>query len=74
MRIRHRLATTLSAGLLTGAALILTPATAGAATTDTTPTNFGQHVRTCAQEMGFSGDHNPGMHHGAAGWDGTPCA
>ena len=35
--------------------------------------SFGQHVRDCAQTMGFSGTHNPGMHHGAAGWDGDPC-
>lgn len=34
---------------------------------------FGQHVSACAQTMGFSGTHNPGMHHGAAGWDGMPC-
>lgn len=30
---------------------------------------FGQHVRTCQQTMGFDGVHNPGMHHGFAGWD-----
>ncbi len=42
---------------------------AGPARADT----FGQHVRNCAQTMGFSGAHNPGMHHGAAGWDGEPC-
>lgn len=24
--------------------------------------SFGQHVRTCAQTVGFDGDHNPGMH------------
>lgn len=30
--------------------------------------DYGQHVRTCAQEMGFSGDHNPGMHNGRSGW------
>ena len=35
--------------------------------------NFGQHVSTCAQTMGLNGDHNPGMHHGASGWDGMPC-
>lgn len=35
--------------------------------------NFGVHVSDCAQTMGFSGDHNPGMHRGAAGWDGTQC-
>jgi hypothetical protein len=30
---------------------------------------FGQHVSMCAQDMGFSGIHNPGMHQGFAGWD-----
>lgn len=30
---------------------------------------FGQHVRSCAQGMGFDGSHNPGMHSGYAGWD-----
>lgn len=30
---------------------------------------FGQHVQTCAQVMGFDGVHNPGMHTGYAGWD-----
>jgi hypothetical protein len=34
---------------------------------------FGQHVRECAQQVGFSGQHNPGMHRGAAGWDGMAC-
>jgi hypothetical protein len=34
--------------------------------------DFGQHVRTCAQLMGFSGSHNPGMHQGNAGWQGMP--
>ena len=34
---------------------------------------FGQHAAQCAQTMGFSADHNPGMHHGARGWDGKPC-
>jgi hypothetical protein len=72
MRIRHLLATTTAAaGLLTGAVLALAPA--AGATTDTAPANFGQHVRQCAQTMGFSGQHNPGMHDGAAGWDGMPC-
>lgn len=31
--------------------------------------DFGQHVRTCAQTHGFSGTHNPGMHHGASEFD-----
>ena len=30
--------------------------------------DFGQHVRDCTQSMGFDGTHNPGMHHGFAGW------
>jgi len=34
---------------------------------------FGQHVRACAQQVGFSGEHNPGMHQGRSGWDGMPC-
>ncbi len=65
MRIRHRLVatTTVAVGLL---AFTAVPALAAAP-------NFGSHVRTCAQEMGFNGTHNPGMHRGAAGWDGQPC-
>ena len=57
--------------LLAGAATVLTfalPGTAFAA-----PADYGQHVRHCAQTMGFSGGHNPGMHHGNAGWDGMTC-
>lgn len=34
---------------------------------------FGQHVVDCAQTMGFSAEHNPGMHQGAAGWNDMPC-
>jgi hypothetical protein len=57
---------------LTSAALVL--ATPAAAQADTaTGADFGQHVRTCAQTMGFTGSHNPGMHHGYAGWNGMPC-
>lgn len=37
----------------------------GPATADS---DFGQHVRVCAQTMGFDGTHNPGMHRGHAGW------
>lgn len=37
--------------------------------------DFGQHVANCAQLMGgFSGSHNPGMHQGFAGWDGSICS
>jgi hypothetical protein len=32
---------------------------------------FGHHVQSCAQVMGFDGTHNPGMHTGYAGWDPT---
>ncbi len=38
-----------------------------------TGADFGQHVRHCARTMGFSGTHNPGLHHGFAGWDGEAC-
>ena len=51
------------------AALVLSPAIASAGTG--TGQEFGQHVRTCAQTMGFSGTHNPGMHQGFAGWNPT---
>ena len=51
--------------------IVAGPATvAGAAT----GRDFGAHVAECAQTMGFSGDHNPGMHHGFTGWAGEPCA
>lgn len=31
---------------------------------------YGQHVRMCAQMMGFDGQMNPGVHHqGRSGWD-----
>ena len=48
----------------TTALALASPAVATAAGSD-----FGQHVRDCAQSMGFDGTHNPGMHHGFAGWD-----
>lgn len=54
----------------TGAALSLTalPAAADPAAGRA----YGQHVATCAHEMGgFSGDHNPGVHRGITGWDGS---
>jgi len=65
MRIRNRLFATTA---LAASLLALTAAPALAATP-----NVGSHVRVCAQEMGFSGTHNPGMHRGASGWDGRPC-
>ena len=58
VRLTTRIAVALAAlaGLAVGAG---TPAAA-----DT----FGQHVRHCAQTVGFDGEHNPGMHRGLAGW------
>jgi hypothetical protein len=44
-----------------------------AAAVESSGRSFGQHVADCAQTMGFNGEHNPGMHHGYAGWDGMPC-
>lgn len=35
--------------------------------------NFGNHVSKCARDVGFGAAHNPGMHRGAAGWDGSVC-
>lgn len=52
--------------------LLATPVVASAQTVSTGSV-FGRHVSECAQTMGFSGDHNPGVHRGAAGWDGMPC-
>lgn len=54
------------------ALLMATPGAAQAGPAQAGP-NFGQHVSQCAQTMGFGADHNPGMHHGASGWDGMPC-
>jgi len=66
MRMRATFARLVVAGTLT-AAIVLTPSMALAATG--TGYEFGQHVENCAQTMGFSGIHNPGMHQGFAGWD-----
>lgn len=63
----HLAATTAATTLLATAlaAGIAWPAGAGPASTGD---QFGEHVRTCAQTMGFDGVHNPGMHQGFAGW------
>lgn len=57
------------AALITGTVISTAPA-ASAATGDA---DYGQHVRHCAHTMGFTSDHNPGMHHGKSGWDGMQC-
>jgi hypothetical protein len=57
---------------LAGATVVLAgPAPASA--NQAAGADFGQHVRICAQAMGFTGEHNPGMHQGYAGWDGMSC-
>lgn len=64
MTMRHAFAKLMAAGTVT-AALGLTPAIGSSGTGQ----EFGQHVSTCAQTMGFNGTHNPGMHDGFAGWN-----
>ena len=56
--------TTTALGLAVGLSLFATPAWPA----DADP-GFGQHVQSCARDMGFDGDMNPGMHTGLAGWD-----
>lgn len=53
---------------LVGAGAMLLAATPAQAAN--TNADYGQHVRHCAQHMGFSGDENPGLHHqGKSGWE-----
>lgn len=56
------------AGVVAGAALMLA---VGAGTPAVAAGDFGEHVSTCAQTTGFSGDHNPGMHQGFHEWNST---
>lgn len=60
------------AAAVAGAIAILATA-APASAADTNSRDFGQHVHICAQTMGFTGNHNPGLHQGYAGWDGMAC-
>jgi hypothetical protein len=68
MTLSRRIATTVT---FTAALVLAAPAAALA--NEPTGAQYGQHVRQCAQIMGFTGEHNPGMHHGFAGWDGMTC-
>jgi hypothetical protein len=52
-----------------GSTLAAVVLTVGAATPATAAGDFGEHVGSCAQTIGFSADHNPGMHQGRQGWD-----
>ena len=57
-----------SVGVAAVLALSLTTATPAQAA-PAAAADYGQHVKMCAQMMGFDGDHNPGMHQGHANWD-----
>ncbi len=63
--MRNMLRTLMVLGAVT-ATVGLVPAAASADTV--TGRDYGGHVVHCAQTMGFSGEHNPGMHHGYAGF------
>jgi hypothetical protein len=67
--VRSIRAITAAAALAAATLLTAAPAAQGAPAAG----DFGQHVRVCAQTMGFTGQHNPGMHQGQAGWDGMTC-
>ena len=45
---------------------VMASRSASAATADAAA--YGQHVRECAQTMGFDDHHNPGMHQGFSMW------
>jgi TRAP-type C4-dicarboxylate transport system permease large subunit len=55
-----------SGGVAASVALlaVLAAGTASAAPADAA--TYGQHVRECAQSMGFDQTQNPGMHRGAS--------
>ena len=59
--------------LIAATALAVMTLSSSPADASTGTGNFGEHVRECAQTMGFSATHNPGMHQGFSGWDGMPC-
>jgi hypothetical protein len=63
-----------AAGLLVGADMLV-PGTALAGLSPTTAgRDYGQHVVSCAHEMGgFDGTRNPGIHHGFAGYQVHSC-
>jgi hypothetical protein len=66
---KTRLGRFFAAAALTAVVLLqASPATAVSGAT------FGDHVAQCARTMGFSEEHNPGMHQGAHNWDGMTCS
>ena len=56
----------IAAGVLIAVAVLPAAASADAGATGRA---YGSHIVMCAQGMGFTGQHNPGMHHGFSGWD-----
>jgi hypothetical protein len=52
--------------LAVGLSLMTTPSASASASSE-----FGHHVQSCAQVMGFDGTHNPGNHTGFVGWNPT---
>lgn len=65
--IKHMTRLTAIGTALAGGVLL----TAGVGAPAAASGDFGDHVSTCAQTVGFSADHNPGMHRGRHGWDPT---
>ena len=63
IRRRLILLTSTATVAFAGGIALLLPVPASAAN------DFGQHVAVCAKDMGFTGDHNPGIHQGRSGWD-----
>jgi hypothetical protein len=49
--------------------LVATVLAAGIAAPAGADDQFGEHVKTCAQTVGFDRVHNPGMHQGFSGWN-----
>lgn len=56
---------------ITGATVLMAFAGSGIPTAVASGQDYGQHVRMCAQDVGFDGSHNPGMHTGISDWDRT---
>lgn len=63
--MRTIIKTLIAVSLIGSSLLVAAPAQAAPAPA----ASYGQHVAGCARGMGFDGTHNPGMHHGKAGWD-----
>lgn len=59
--------------LATATLMLSIPAVTAAAAAPDNDGEFGRHVAACAQGSGHDGTDNPGMHHGASGWDGEAC-